>query len=147
MLNSPPNMKKKIHKICIFSLTLSVCLQFFASCTGSAEAFIEKAKVTLQKGNAKEAVAYLNEAIGKDASNAAAFNMRGAAYFELKDYPNALLDYEQAIKLNPQDYKPYFNRASIKMEQSNWQGALDDCTKAIELSANNAVLYGKRDII
>ena len=106
MLNLPPNMKKKFHKICIFSLTLSVCLQLFASCTGSAEAFIEKAKVTLQKGNAKEAIEYLNEAIDKDASSAAAFNMRGAAYLELKDYPNALLDYEQAIKLNPQDYKP-----------------------------------------
>ena len=68
------------------------------SCTGSSEAFLDKAKEQLQKGNAKDAVGYLNQAIDKDPENAKAFNMRGAANFELKDYANALLDYEKAIK-------------------------------------------------
>ena len=34
-------------------------------------------------------------------TNAEAFNSRGVAYFELKEYANATLDYDQAIKLSP----------------------------------------------
>ena len=88
-----------------------VLMGWMTACTGSAEAFLEKAKGELQKGKAKEAIEYLNQAIDKDAQSAAAFNMRGAAYFELKDYTNALLDYEQAIKLDASNYKP-FSRAN-----------------------------------
>jgi tetratricopeptide (TPR) repeat protein len=132
---------------------LQNCLMFivycslFIECTGSSEAFLEKAKEQLQKGNAKDAVGYLNQAIDKDPENAKAFNMRGAANFELKDYANALLDYEKAIKLNPKDYKPYFNRASVKMEKSDWEGALEDCTKAAEIQPDMAEIYVKSGMI
>jgi tetratricopeptide (TPR) repeat protein len=136
-----------------FTKLASYCLLFtayyllFSACTGSSEAFLEKAKEQLQKGNAKDAVGYLNQVIDKDPENARAFNMRGAANFELKDYANALLDYEKAIKLNPKDYKPYFNRASVKMEKSDWEGALTDCTKASEIQPDTAEIYVKSGII
>jgi len=127
-------------------LLLIINCSLLIGCSGSSEAFLEKAKEQLQKGNAKEAVQYLNQAIDKDPANAKAFNMRGAAYFELKDYANALLDYEQAIKIDPKDYKPYFNRASVKMEKSDWEGALNDCTKAAEIQPDTAGIYVKRGI-
>jgi tetratricopeptide (TPR) repeat protein len=133
--------------------TLRNCLLLIANCslligcTGSSEAFLEKAKEQLQKGNAKDAVGYLNQAIDKDPENARAFNMRGAANFELKDYASALLDYEKAIKLDPKDYKPYFNRASVKMEKSDWEGALSDCSKASEIQPDTSEIYVKRGMI
>ncbi len=127
-------------------LITAYCL-LITSCTGSSEAFLEKAKEQLVKGNPKEAIGYLNQAIDKDAQNAKAFNMRGVANFELKDYANAILDYEKAIQLDPKDYKPYFNRASVKMEKSDWEGALNDCEKAAEIQPDTAEIYVKSGII
>jgi tetratricopeptide (TPR) repeat protein len=127
-------------------LLTAYCL-LITACTGSSEAFLDKAKEQLQKGNAKDAVEYLNQAIDKDPENAKAFNMRGAANFELKDYANALLDYEKAIKLNPKDYKPYFNRASVKMEKADWEGALGDCMQAAQIQPDTAEIYVKSGII
>lgn len=146
---SPSKLNKKIG----FQTTFSQFLLFITSflwltaCTSSSEAFLEKAKEQLQKGNAKEAVEYLNQAIDNDPENAKAFNMRGASYFELKDFANALLDYEKAINLNPADYKPYFNRASVKMEKSDWEGAFNDCTKAAEIQPDTSEIYVKRGMI
>jgi tetratricopeptide (TPR) repeat protein len=134
-------------------VSIFYCLLFTANCllltacTGSSEAFLNKAKEQLQKGNPKDAVGYLNQAIDKDPENAKAFNMRGAANFELKDYANALLDYEKAIKLDPKDYKPYFNRASVKMEKADWEGALEDCKKASEIQPDTAEIYVKSGMI
>jgi tetratricopeptide (TPR) repeat protein len=128
-------------------LLLIVSCSLLIGCTGSSEAFLDKAKQQLQKGNAKDAIGYLNQAIDKDPENARAFNMRGAANFELKDYANALLDYEKAIKLDPKNYKPYFNRASVKMEKSDWEGALNDCMKASEIQPDTAEIYVKSGMI
>jgi tetratricopeptide (TPR) repeat protein len=106
-------MRKSNKKIAL-SMIFPVLMGWMTACTGSAEAFLEKAKGELQKGKAKEAIEYLNQAIDKDAQSAAAFNMRGAAYFELKDYTNALLDYEQAIKLDASNYKPFLTVPLLK---------------------------------
>jgi tetratricopeptide (TPR) repeat protein len=138
--------KKTLSSTFCCILFTNYCLLLIA-CTGSSDAFLEKAKEQLQKGNAKDAVGYLNQAIDRDPGNARAFNMRGAANFELKDYANALLDYEKAIKLNPKDYKPYFNRASVKMEKSDWEGALGDCIKAAEIQPDTAEIYVKSGMI
>ena len=140
------NQKVGFESIIKNCLLLIISCLLLIGCTGSSEAFIDKAKEQLQKGNAKEAVQYLNQAIDKDPTNARAFNMRGAANFEVKDYANALLDYEQAIKIDPKDYKPYFNRASVRMEKSDWEGALIDCTKAAEIQPDSAGIYVKRGI-
>ncbi len=142
-ISDPINTEKVVKSV----LLLTVYCSLFISCTGSSEAFLDKAKEQLQKGKAKDAVEYLNQAIDKDPENARAFNMRGVAYFELKDYANALLDYEKAINLNPKDYKPYFNRASVKMEKSDWAGALNDCTKASEIQPDTAEIYVKSGMI
>jgi tetratricopeptide (TPR) repeat protein len=139
--------KNRLSFLSIYYFLFIIHCSMFIGCTGSSEAFLEKAKEQLQKGKAKEAVQYLNQAIDKDPENAKAFNMRGAANFELKDYANALLDYEKAIKLAPKDYKPYFNRASVKMEKSDWEGALIDCSKAAEIQPDTSEIYVKRGMI
>lgn len=139
--------KKQLSYLSIYHLLLIVNCLLLIACTGSSEAFLGKAREQLQKGNAKDAVEYLNQAIDKDPENAKAFNMRGAANFELKDYASALLDYEKAIKLDPENYKPYFNRASVKMEKSDWEGALDDCAKASKIQPDTAEIYVKSGII
>ena len=80
------------------------------SCQNSSETYLEKGKGLLREGKLREGIGYLNQAIEKDLDNAEAFNTRGVAYFELKEYPNAMLDFRQAINIDPQLYRPYFNR-------------------------------------
>jgi tetratricopeptide (TPR) repeat protein len=60
------------------------------------------------------------------------------AYFELKEYNNALLDYNQALKLKPDFYRPYYNRALLKTTQGDVQAALSDYSEAIRLAPDTA---------
>ena len=66
------------------------------SCT-SSDSYVKQGKALMQQSKFREAVQVLNQAVEADAGNADAFNTRGVAYFELKEYANALLDYEQAL--------------------------------------------------
>jgi len=54
-----------------------------------------------------QAVTEFTIAIKAGIKNAALFNKRSVAYFYLKKYPNALKDFNEAIRLDPdnEDYK------------------------------------------
>ncbi len=117
--------------------TLSCLLLTLFGCT-SSDTYVEKARSLLKEGKSNEAITALNEAIQADDDNADAFNMRGVAYFERKEYSNALLDYDQAIKLEPTFYRPYYNRALLKTAQSDLDGALKDYSDAIRFAPDTA---------
>jgi tetratricopeptide (TPR) repeat protein len=46
----------------------------------------------------------LSEIIAKQPRNTDAFNNRGLAYADLKQFKKAIQDYNQAIELNPKDF-------------------------------------------
>ena len=98
----------------------------------------------MKEGRYKEAIEYLNKAIDKNATNADAFNMRGVAYFELKEYQNALMDYDQAIRIRPGDYRTYLNRALLTNAQNQPDKSLQDYNEAIRLAPDTADLYLNR---
>jgi tetratricopeptide (TPR) repeat protein len=50
-----------------------------------------------------QALQVLNALIAKEPGNSLAYNYRGYAYFGLKNYQQAVQDYTQAVRLNPQD--------------------------------------------
>lgn len=122
----------------LFSLVIIHCIgSIFFACNTSDEQF-QRGRQLLREGKAREAVQALNAAIEADADNPDAFVTRGAAYFELKEYANAKLDYEQALKLKPDFYRPYYNRALLKTSQGDIQGALQDYSEAIRLAPDTA---------
>jgi len=84
---------------------------FISSCTQSSDAFLIKAKGLMKEKHFDEAITNLNKAIEKDEKNADAFNTRGVANLELGRMQEALMDYNQAIKLNKNSDKPVYNRA------------------------------------
>ena len=126
--------------IILFSVLLSAC-------SNSSEAFLEKGRELLKAGNSKEAISMLNNAIEKDDENAEAFNARGVAFFEQKDYESAQLDYEKAIKLLPDWYKPVFNRALLRVAKQDLEGALLDYNLAIKLDSTQSEIYLNRGAI
>src|SRR6266496_2804015 len=57
------------------------------------------------------------------------------------DLDGAIADFDRAIKLNPKDDAPYYNRAQAKRLKKNTAGAIADYTKAIELGSTNPAAY------
>ncbi|RRB02955.1 tetratricopeptide repeat protein [Larkinella rosea] len=119
-------------------ILISLC--FFQSCT-SSEAKLAEARKLMQQGKFREAIQPLNQAIDADGGNFEAFNSRGVAHYELKDYENALLDYEQAIQLKPDFYKPYYNRAKLKTARGETDPALKDYAEAIRRAPDSSDIY------
>ena len=133
----------RYFKAFLSSLLLSSFL-LLDSCQNSSDAYLEKGKSLLREGKLREGINYLNQAIEKDLDNAEAFNSRGVAYFELKEYPNAMLDYRQAIQLDPGLYRPYFNRALLFTAQNHLDSALADYGRAAQLAPDTADIYLNR---
>ncbi|RAJ94342.1 Tfp pilus assembly protein PilF [Larkinella arboricola] len=130
-----PRTKKNLR---LYSLLLGMAL--LQACTSSEEKLAE-GRALMQQGKFRDAIQPLNDAINADGGNFEAFNSRAVAYFELKDYENALLDYEHAIKLSPDFYKPYYNRAKLKTARGETDAALKDFSEAIRRAPDVSDIY------
>lgn len=126
-------------------LTVGVCW-LMMSCVSEEQQITESKKLMADR-KFKEAIALLNKVVEAHSQSAKAFNTRGVAYLELREYANADLDFEQAMKLDPTNYQPYFNRATSKGEQGRWDDALADINKAVQLQPDTSENYSKRGII
>lgn len=69
---------------------------------------------------------------------------RSLAYFAKKDFDHALVDLNQAIKLQPNFAFAYFNRAAVYISQQNYNYALADLNQAIKIQPDFALAYLKR---
>ena len=96
--------------------------------------------------NPSKAINYLGRSIQMDPNLADAYNNRGNAYRELKQYPNALQDYNKAIQLNPNFAKAYNNRGNIYFDQKNYQQAITNYNKSIALNPNYSIGYLNRGL-
>lgn len=59
---------------------------------------------------------------------------RGQAYLELKDFPKAKSQLDEAIKLNPANAVPYLNRATCLARSGHLTEAMADCVKFLKMS-------------
>jgi tetratricopeptide (TPR) repeat protein len=60
------------------------------------------------------------------------------------DLDGAIGDFTRAIKVNPKDDAPYYNRAQAKWLKKDAAGAIADYTRAIELGSTNPAAYNNR---
>ncbi len=137
-------IKSLFGRMFFYGLVILSVAEGLLSCQDSSDAYLEKGKTLLREGKTREGIGYLNQAIEKDLDNAEAFNTRGVAYFELKEYPNAMLDYRQAIQIAPTLYRPYFNRALLFTAQNQLDSALIDYSKAARLAPDTADVFLNR---
>jgi tetratricopeptide (TPR) repeat protein len=78
---------------------------------------------------------------------AIALNNRGNAYQMNKDYARAIADYDAALRLDASLARTYLNRALAHKNEGEYDRALADANKSMELAPGDAVaLRGRGDI-
>jgi tetratricopeptide (TPR) repeat protein len=75
---------------------------------------------------------------------AEAYLIRGDSFSANKDYGQAIMDYDQAIRLNPAYAEAYNNRGYAYYWSGDATQAIADYSRAIELRPNYAYAYNNR---
>lgn len=95
------------------------------------------------EGNNKETINAYKEAVRVKPDFGKAYNNMGIAYYELKDYQNALETFESAVQFMP-DASSYFNRGNANYKLKKYTKALVDYNEAIKLDPNENDYYLNR---
>jgi tetratricopeptide (TPR) repeat protein len=92
----------------------------------------------------EKALAYLNEAIRKDAHFAEAFNNRGIAYADLGRWREAIKDYDRAIQLESTLSDAFNNRGTAHANLGETQQSIEDFERAIQLNPGHVRAHYNR---
>ncbi|TDZ51807.1 DnaJ-like protein subfamily C member 7-like protein [Colletotrichum trifolii] len=68
---------------------------------------------------------------------AESYKAAGNKFFKEKDYKNAIIQYSKAIELMPDSATYLSNRAAAYMSNTQYESALEDCTRAADLDPEN----------
>jgi tetratricopeptide (TPR) repeat protein len=79
--------------------------------------------------------------IAVKSDDAVSFKNRGNAFCELGEYERAIIDYNQAIKINPNDADVYYFRGNAHFDLGNYEAAIDDFKKVVKIQSNYTDAY------
>lgn len=95
-----------------------------------------EATVKAKGGSFKEAIELLNEAISIDPDGFRYFNNRCWCYLKMKEREKSFTDAETAIRLNPFEWKGFFNRARALVRLKRYAEAGRSFKAAKDLAAS-----------
>src|SRR3984893_8591705 len=76
-----------------------------------------------------------------------AFNNRGLAYYDKRDFERAIASYTEAISVDPKFAPGYNNRALAHKARGDLDHAIADYSEALRLDPNNASTLRSRGIV
>ena len=76
-----------------------------------------------------------------ESGDAKFYNNRGTAYGEKGQYDQAIMDFNQAIEINPRYIKAYNNRGIVYRLRGQYDRAISDFNKAIEMNSLDPEAY------
>lgn len=109
-------------------------------------AYYWRSRTYLDLGKTDLALEDINKAIELDPNEPADPLLRGVIHLRREEYDAALEDATRAIELGFEE-TGYRNRAIVFTKMGNDQAAIDDLTRVVVLSPNNAVAYCQRGIL
>ncbi|KAM0752097.1 TPR-like protein [Meredithblackwellia eburnea MCA 4105] len=91
-----------------------------------------------KSGKYEEAIEKYTEAMNVDKENetfkATCLSNRATAYLKAKNYPSAISDCDECLRLSPSYFKALRTRARVALAQEDWEGAVRDFKAAHELA-------------
>lgn len=99
-----------------------------------------------QKQNTKAAFEDFDQAVKLDSTHVEAYNSRGLLHQAAQRFPQALADYNKAIRLTNY-FKGYFNRGILFSMLNRLNEAILDFDKAIALNPNLGDTYYNRAVV
>ncbi|PWT79902.1 MAG: hypothetical protein C5B58_12610 [Acidobacteria bacterium] len=153
--NVQQEIMKKYFAFTLF-MTLALCASQVSQAQGGKDAK-EANKLAREGADASKnqdwdkAIELLRKATALDHKYAdelaAVYQQRGYAEASNKQFPDAINDYSEAIKLTPEDARIYEQRAAVEMKINDYDKALADYSEAIKLKPNEVRYYGYRSYI
>lgn len=109
-------------------------------CNVLSEVYYEYSLMLSDKGTYKEALVAINNAIdiSKDINY---YYARGYFYISLREYVNALSDYEYILSIKPNDTFSYLKKAEIYKNLQNYEKCKEIYIKVIEIDPKNDSAY------
>jgi tetratricopeptide (TPR) repeat protein len=103
---------------------------------------VKQGKTELAKRNYNSAIAWFTEAIHRDPENAEAYHLRGKAYQEGKGaFADAISDYSRAVRLKPDFFEAYLDRARVLEMKGEIDRAISDCNHVVYNTSKCADAY------
>ncbi|MBO3457429.1 tetratricopeptide repeat protein [Aetokthonos hydrillicola Thurmond2011] len=113
-------------------------------------AYYNRGLANAMLGNYQQAIADYNLALSQISQDplllADIYNDRGLAHFDLHNFQAGMLDFSKAIRLNPKDYRAYFNRGCACGKHGDNFGAIDNFSQVIRLNPSNGQAYFNRGV-
>ena len=81
------------------------------------------------------------------AKTAITYYNRGVAKHDLGEYADAIADYDEAIRLQPDHASAYYNRGNAKYALGEYEAAITDYDEAIRLQPDYVLAYNNRGLI
>jgi len=104
------------------------------------EAYLVRSELYTENSNFQKALEDAEKAIKINPQEASVYNNRGSIYVQSgNDINKALNDFNKAIELNANYISAYTNRANVYMQMEEFRKAINDCTKAIDISPNENI--------
>ena len=112
----------------------------------SAEKLVQQGLDHVEQGDHQGAINNFTEGIALNPNDAQAYNNRGEAYQNLRQYQQAIADLDQAISLNPDYAEAYNNRANAYLNLQQYPEAIADFNQVISLNPDYANAYNNRGV-
>lgn len=105
--------------------------------------YLAKARNNMEKENYHEVISLCNEALKINKDLPEAYDFRGNAKYELGEYDDALTDFDELIKREPNDDEHYYDRSWAYCNMQKYADAIVDINKALEISKCSLYYYDK----
>jgi tetratricopeptide (TPR) repeat protein len=119
-------------------ILIAICLATASTRAESeADRLVYQGIDELKARNLDTAIEKFSQAIEKDPKEWSAYNNRGLAYKDKKEFEKAIADFGQVLRLKP-DWSAYYNRGIAYYEKGDRDRAIADANKALELKPKEA---------
>jgi predicted O-linked N-acetylglucosamine transferase (SPINDLY family) len=106
------------------------------------DAYFNLGKTQRALGHYKDAIVSYSKCINLDKSYADAYNNRGTIYLEnLKNYENAVTNFQQFLTLAPESFQGFYNLGNALKQLERYEEALLSYSRAIHLKPDYAEAY------